>query len=71
MGELVELIGSFNTRVYPKEVQDAIDFRKPKKPKDCKKKNGFTSGLCQSCGAIVDLGNHFCRICGQKLDWSE
>lgn len=65
-----EAISIWNTRVYPKEVQEALEKQKPKKPAGVLRKGGFLLGPCRSCGAVVNTGNRFCRICGQKQDWS-
>lgn len=72
--ELEKLIPKFieewNTRVYPKEVKKAVERDKPKKPDNVMKKDGLLIGLCKACGTPIDNGHRFCRICGQKLDWS-
>lgn len=60
----------WNTRVYPKEVKKAVERDKPKKPDNVMKKDGLLIGLCKACGTPIDNGHRFCRICGQKLDWS-
>lgn len=26
---------------------------------------------CYSCGGVVMLGENYCSICGQAIDWSE
>lgn len=66
-----EIAKLWNTRVYPKEVQEALEKQKPKKPAGVLRKDGFLLGPCRSCGAVVNTGNKFCRICGQKLNWND
>lgn len=65
-----EAISIWNKRVYPKEVKKAVERDKPKKPDTVMKKDGLLIGLCKACGTPIDNGHRFCRICGQKLDWS-
>lgn len=60
----------WNTRVYPPEVQEAIEKQTPKEPTDVIYINERLIGVCSACGATVNTGNRFCRICGQKQDWS-
>lgn len=64
-------IKEWNTRVYPKEVKKAVERDKPKKPDNVMKKDGLLIGLCKACGTPIDNGHRFCRICGQKLNWSD
>lgn len=66
-----EAISIWNTRVYPKEVQVAVEKQTPKEPTGVVHINGRLIGVCGACGATVSTGNRFCRICGQKQDWSE
>lgn len=64
------LIEKWNARVYPEEVQAAIERAKTVKPKvvlDSTK--GWLT--CGSCGATVVGGHNYCCHCGQRLDWSE
>lgn len=61
------LIEKWNTRVYPAEVQAAIERDTPKKPDDAW--NG-RSGVCD-CGYESLRGKRFCANCGQRLDWSD
>lgn len=54
---------------------DAMDKRKPKKPKADKYMYGV-SYYCTECNAFVSYDTHFgtpryCRNCGQAIDWSE
>lgn len=58
---------SWNTRIYTNEV---IEKEKPKEPTDVIFISGRLIGVCSACGADVNTGNKFCRICGQKQDWS-
>lgn len=60
----------WNQRVYPPEVQEAIEKQKPKEPTDVICICECLVGVCSACGATVNTGNRFCRICGQKQDWS-
>lgn len=60
----------WNTRVYPPEVQTAIERDKVVNPKvifDSAK--GWLA--CGSCGATVVGGHNYCSNCGKRLDWSE
>lgn len=70
--ELEKLIPKFieewNTRVYPKGVQEAIEKQKPKKPTN-KQIEGI--GDCPMCKSSVLSQLEYCLFCGQKLDWSE
>lgn len=58
----------WNTRVYPKEVQEAIEKQKPKKPAN-KQIEGI--GNCPACKHTVLYQLGYCLFCGQKLDWSD
>lgn len=73
--ELEKLIPKFiekwNTRVYPKEVQEALEKQKPKKLDGGIDKYGFVIGCCKSCDAVIDGDCQYCPHCGQKLDWSD
>lgn len=60
----------WNTRVYPPEVQEAIEKQRPKEPTDVIYINERLIGVCSACGATVYTGDRFCRKCGQKQDWS-
>ena len=66
-----EAISIWNTRVYPKEAQEAIEKQKPKKPDGGIDKYGFVIGCCKSCDAVIDGDCQYCPHCGQKLDWSD
>lgn len=61
-------IKEWNTRVYPKEVQEALEKQKPKKPTN-KQIEGI--GNCPACKHTVLNQLGYCLFCGQKLDWSE
>lgn len=58
----------WNTRAYPKEVQNAIEKQKPKKPK-----KDIVHYRCPNCDAMLNTYDtcEYCNYCGQKLDWSE
>ena len=66
-----KLLNIWNKRVYPKEVKKAVEREKPKKPDNITPKDGYRIGLCKACGTPIDNGDRFCRICGQKLNWSD
>lgn len=72
--ELEKLIPKFieewNTRVYPKEVQEAIEKQKRKK---LKKDIATPHYRCPNCNAMISAYYRLgcCGRCGQKLDWSE
>ena len=66
----------WNTRVYPPEVQAAIDRDVPKRP--IIRPMGwidFNADHCPSCDTklheYTDKNVTFCYSCGQRLDWSE
>ena len=63
-----EAIKRWNQRVYPPEVQEAIEKQKPKKPK-----KDIVHYRCQNCDAMLNTYEtcECCNHCGQKLDWSE
>ena len=63
-------IKEWNTRVYSEEVQEALEKQMPKEPTDVIYINERLIGVCSACGATINTGNRFCRICGQKQDWS-
>lgn len=58
----------WNTRVYPKGVQEAIEKQNPKKPK-----KDIVHYRCPNCDAMLNTYDtcECCNHCGQKLDWSE
>ena len=63
-------ISIWNTRVYPPEVQVAVDRNNPQKPRIEK----FVKGsflLCPNCDGDSFLSStyKYCPHCGQKLDW--
>lgn len=66
-----ELFNFWNKRAYPQEVKKLVRRDKPQKPDNITPKDGYLIGLCKACGAPIDNGHRFCRICGQKLDWSD
>lgn len=61
----------WNTRVYPPEVQKAIERDAPKKPDDLGTDAFGLTGDCPACGEYVVEGESVCSECGQRLDWSE
>lgn len=58
----------WNDRVYPPEVQEAVEKQKPKEPTN-KQIEGI--GDCPMCKSSVLSQLGYCLFCGQKLDWSE
>lgn len=63
----------WNDRVYPKEVQEAIERDKPRNPVRPK---GYSNIECPTCGAHLkqyyepeEANVPFCYHCGQRLDW--
>lgn len=63
----------WNTRVYPEEVQEAIERDKPRNPVRPK---GYSNIECPTCGAHLkqyyepeEANVPFCYHCGQRLDW--
>lgn len=65
----------WNTRVYPKEVQVAIERDKPKMPVRLK---GASNIVCPTCGAYLkqfyepeEANVQFCYNCGQRLNWED
>lgn len=60
----------WNQRVYPPEVQNAIEKQKRKK---LKKDKDSVHYRCPNCNAMISAYyKHICcNYCGQKLDWSE
>ena len=68
-----EVRGTWNTRVYPPEVQKAIERDKPRNPVRPK---GYSNIECPTCGAHLkqyyepeEANVPFCYHCGQRLDW--
>lgn len=58
----------WNTRIYPKGVQEAIEKQTPKKPK-----KDIVHYRCPNCDAMLNTYEtcEYCNHCGQKLDWSD
>lgn len=68
-----EAIRIWNTRVYPKDVQEAVERDKPRNPVRPK---GYSNIECPTCGAHLkqyyepeEANVPFCYHCGQRLDW--
>ena len=63
----------WNTRVYPAEVQAAIERDTPKKPTNQFFKYRHRRGYCPGCKREIRSFYEYkvCRDCGQRLDWSE
>ena len=61
-------VKTWNTRVYPKEVQGAIEKQKPKEPK-----KDIVHYRCPNCDAMLNTYDtcEYCNYCGQKLNWSD
>lgn len=63
-------ITMWNTRVYPPEVQAAIERDKPKEPIVKVSKYG-KNYFCPTCDNDVSETYDCCSACGQRLDWRE
>ncbi len=63
----------WNTRVYPPEVQKAIERDTPKKIVDQYIRYNKKRGRCPGCDRHLDnqYAEEICPSCGQRLDWSE
>lgn len=66
-----EIAKLWNKRAYPQEVKELVKRYEPQKPDSITPKDGLLIGLCKACGTPIDNGHRFCRICGQKLNWSD
>lgn len=65
-----DAIDIWNTRVYPPEVQAAIERDKPKEPIVKVSKYG-KNYFCPTCDNDVSETYDCCSACGQRLDWRE
>lgn len=61
-------VKTWNTRVYPKEVQEAIEKNKPKEPIVKTSKYG-KNYFCPNCENDVSITYDHCSACGQRLNW--
>lgn len=63
-----DAVWKWNNRVCPKEVQEAIEKQKPKKPQ-----KDIVHYRCPNCDAMLNTYEtcECCNHCGQKLDWGE
>ena len=63
----------WNTRVYPEEVQAAIERDTTKRPDFIGDAFGVLVGKCPRCNYEVDhvCNKEICENCGQRLDWGE
>lgn len=68
-------VKTWNTRVYPEEVQKTIERDKPKMPVRLK---GASNIVCPTCGAYLkqfyepeEANVQFCYNCGQRLNWED
>lgn len=60
----------WNTRVYPKDVQEAIEKNKPKAPIIILR--GYQQNYyCPTCDNDVSETYDCCSACGQRLGWRE
>lgn len=65
-----KLAGVANCTVLNKAaIMDALNKRTPKKPVDLAKNEIY--GRCAVCRKIVHVGERYCDMCGQALDWGE
>lgn len=68
----LEEIQQYRAIGTPEECRAAVEKRKSKKPNKC---IGFTESLfvCPTCGRKQPImyEQHYCKECGQKLDWSD
>ena len=62
-------VKTWNTRVYPPEVQDAVEKNKPKKPILFNEKDPEEGHLCPGCESRVSCEIAYCYVCGQRLNW--
>lgn len=60
----------WNTRVYPPEVQKAIEKQKPKAP-IIRASRYQQNYYCPNCDNDVSITFDHCSACGQRLGWSE
>ena len=66
-----DAIKAWNRRVYPPEVQQAIERMKPKKVKRTFSGESWEY-FCPACGIYgVVEEQEFCDSCGQRLDWEK
>lgn len=63
----------WNARVYPEEVQAAIERDTTKRPDFIGDAFGVLVGKCPRCNCEVDhvCNKEICENCGQRLDWIE
>lgn len=63
----------WNQRIYPPEVQQAVERMKPKKVINRRFTRGAEHALCPIClceSENEEWNEHpYCRRCGQRLDW--
>lgn len=64
-----KVIEAWNTRIYPKDVREAIEKNNSVKVKLHRTKHA-TYPHCPLCNSSVTSLYSFCPNCGQKLDWS-
>ena len=63
-------VTNWNTRVYPKDVQEVVERDKPKAPIVKTSKYG-KNYFCPSCDNDVSETYDCCSACGQRLNWGE
>ena len=54
------------------ECREAVGKQKPKKPRILVSRGGKGGKycICPRCEAVTGKHIHFCRLCGQAIDWS-
>lgn len=65
-----EVRGTWNTRVYPPEVQKVIERDKPKEP-IVRASRYQQNYFCPNCDNDVSITYDHCSACGQRLNWGE
>lgn len=70
-----EAVKAWNKRVYPDDVQEAIDSQTQKRVEVSRYINGCVWHFCPECGDVPcdeECNPYsFCANCGQALDWSD
>ena len=65
-----DCIEGFSSIIPVAIIQDVIDMLEPVSPISKSDPKGNSRYLvCGSCDAIVNVGDKYCRICGQEVKW--